>query len=205
MPEVIGNLEELTAVILRAAQQKALNEEAEARRNAGRILEQAQAEAQQIREHILAQARKRAEEERRRVLAQATLEAQRQHLQTRENLLNRVWAEAEQRLRALPQQPEYMDVLRRLALLAAQTLGGNRIILAADARGHDLLTPKHLAAWSAEAQVTFQRAAEPAPIWGGLIATHENGRQQVDASFATRLALARQVLRERIAAILEIT
>ncbi len=205
MPEVLGDLDELLAVIRRTAQQKALNEVAEAQQRAERILQQAQAEAQRIREDTLARARKQAAQERRRRLAQAALEVQHRRLEAREALLNRVWAEAERRLRALPAQPDYPAVLQRLAYLAAGILGTGRITLAADPQGHAALTPERLAAWSQEAGVTFERAPQPADTWGGLIAVHEDGRRQVDATFPTRLELAREELRERVAQALEVT
>lgn len=204
MAEVIGDLNELLNVLGRTARQEALSQEAEAKRYAQHVLEEAQAQAQQVREEILEQARKQAEEVRRRTLAQARLQAQRIRLQAREALLDRVWQQAEERLRALTAQPEeYAEALHRLALRSGRILGGPAVTLAADPQGHPLLTQERLAAWSKEAGLTFQAAPSPVQSWGGLVATDTSGRRQVDATFPTRLALARETIREQVMALLE--
>ncbi|MFN8486018.1 MAG: V-type ATP synthase subunit E family protein [Caldilineaceae bacterium] len=204
MSEVIGDVDELISIIGRTAQQAALNVEVDAQRQAQELLDQAHAEAQQLQAHTLQQAQKQAAEERRRLQAQAALDAQRLRLQTREALLEQVWAAAEQRLHTLPDQADYPRVLRRLALVAAQILGAGTIQLIADPKGHVLLTPAELDTWCVTTSVTFVRAPAPGKQWGGLLAIHEDGRRQVDATFATRLALARTQLREPVAARLEV-
>ena len=95
--------------------------------------------------------------------------------------------------------------MHRLALAAAHSLAAATVVLAADPVGHALLAPARLAAWSSTAEVQFRRAAEPAATWGGLIASDDGGRRQIDATFPTRLALAQEELRERVAALLEVT
>ena len=143
---------------------------------------------------------KRGSGERRRLLARVALDVHQQRLVAREALLDQVWAEAERQLRALPGQPAYGEVLRRLALAAAPVLGqghyhpGSRSqwVIA-------LLTAERLAEWSAAAPSPFMRAEQPAPIWGGLLAWDVDTRRQVDASFATRLALAHAESREQVA------
>lgn len=205
MPEVLGDVGELVAVIRRTAQQEALNIAAESERQAQAILGKATAQADQIRTSALAQAQSRADQESRRLLARAALAAQRERLQAREELLARIWQSSEQELRALTAQPEYEHVLHRLALAAARSLAAGAVVLAADPVGHALLAPARLAAWSSAAEVQFRRAAEPAATWGGLIASDDGGRRQIDATFPTRLALAQEELRERVAELLEVT
>jgi vacuolar-type H+-ATPase subunit E/Vma4 len=208
MAEVIGNVENLAAIIRRSAQQQALSEEADARSFAQQKLASAKKQAAEIKESMMIQARRQAEEEARRIGAQANLEAQRQRLHAREALLDTVWRSAENRLRDQPKQPAYADLLKRLAVFAAHILGPGSIRLAADPTGHALLTTECLERWTQEiAQdlpVTFVRAAQPAATWGGLVATAEDGRRQVDATFPTRLSLAQESLRERVAALLEV-
>lgn len=205
MAGMIGDLEELTALIHRAARQEALDVEAGARQTANQTRDTAAAEAQALHAQTLAAARATSARERQRLLAQVALETQRQLLAAREQILDSVWAQAELALRATPSEPDYDQTLRRLALAAARSLGQGDIVLAADAAGHALLTPDRLTAWSAEAHVTFVRADEAAPIWGGLLARTADSRRQVDGSFPTLLALASSQLRERIATQLGIT
>lgn len=191
---LLGDLEALLAEIRRRAEQRVLalesrvQREAEALRQAG--AEQAEAEAAQLAE----QARREAAALTRKLRMQGVLAAQRHLLQAREALLVEVWAEAEAALRALVASPDYPAVLRRLAAGAVAALGTRAIVLAADDYGHALLTPERLAAWGTELEVRFEAAPEAAPIWGGLWAW--SGRLRYDASFETRLALAKARLRD---------
>ncbi|MCB0109288.1 MAG: hypothetical protein KDE53_25370 [Caldilineaceae bacterium] len=204
MAEIIGDPEELMAIVRRTAQQDALSREADAQRQIQRKEAEAATEAKRIAAEILAAAKAEAATTRQQQLAQAELAQQHKLLRARQALLDQVWTAAEEQLHTLVGQAEYDVILERLARRAAQILQPGMITLAADAQGHELLTTERLAAWSAEAGVTFVRAKAPAATWGGLIARHADGRRQVDATFATRLALARDALREQVAQQLEI-
>ena len=126
MAEVIGNVEDLVAIIRRSAQQQALSEEADTRAFAQKKLAEAKTQAAQIKESLLGQARRQAEQEKRRIVAQADLDAQRHRLHAREALLEEVWQAAEQHLRDVPGQPDYVNVLQQLAVSAAHILGYRR-------------------------------------------------------------------------------
>lgn len=204
MAEIIGDLEELTLLVRRAARQETLGVEADSLRRAKQVRDQAGAKAQHLRHEILAAAQGAADQERQRLLAQVALEMQRRLLTEREALLDQVWVAAEQALRELPGQAAYVGVLRRLAMTVGRVLGQGPIVLAADPVGHELLTSDRLAEWSTAAQMQFACAQQPAPIWGGLLARDVDERRQVDASFATRLALARAESREQVAQLLGI-
>jgi len=204
MPEVVGDVGELAAIVRRTAQQEALNLVAESQQQGQSILAAAQVEAERIRAAALAAAERRAERECRQLHAQAHLEARRQHFLAREQLLEQVWQMAEDRLHALTSTTEYVDILQSLALAAAKKLASDTVTLAADPVGHPLLTPERLDAWSRSAGVHFVRATQALPTFGGLAATDATGRRQIDATFATRLRLVRETLREDVAALLEV-
>lgn len=204
MAELIGDVDELIGLIRRAATQSVLDAEEEARRQSEEIVAAATEKAHAVQAQAHAAAQRDAEADYRRSLAQADLDLQEEHLHRREALLDRAWTEAETRLHALVDSPGYAVVLQRLAQAAATALGSDPVLLAADAKGHALLTPERLADWSQAAGVRFQRQREPAAIWGGLMAADETERRVVDSSFASRLALAREALREEIADILEL-
>ncbi len=204
MAEIIGDPEELMAIVRRTAQQEALSREAEAQRQIQRKEAEANAEAKRIAAEILAAAQAEAATTRQQQLAQAELAQQHALLRARQALLDQVWVAAEEQLHTLVGQAEYGEILARLARRAAQILQSGTITLTADPQGHELLTAERLAAWRAATGVTFVRGPTPAATWGGLLARHEDGRRQVDATFATRLALARDALREQVAQRLEI-
>lgn len=204
MAEILGDPEELMAIVRRTAQQEALSLEAEAQRQIQRKEDEAATEAEKIAAGILAAAQAQAATTRQHQLAQTELAHQHEMLRARQTLLDQVWATAEERLRALVGQADYGAVLERLARHAAQILQPGTVTLAADPQGQELLTAERLATWSADTSVTFVRAQSPAATWGGLIARHADGRRQVDVTFATRLALANDELREQVAQRLEI-
>lgn len=204
MPEVIGDVDELIHLIRRAATQAALDAEEEARRTRETLLAAAHREAEDLRARAEADAMRKAAAAHRRILAQAELDVQRQHLERREALLERAWAKAESRLRALPGTAGYVDVLQCLATEAVAALGVKTVLLAADAKGHTQLTPKRLTTWGKTTGVDFRRQPQPAAVWGGLVAGDVSGRRVIDCSFEVRLARAREELREQVADRLEI-
>jgi vacuolar-type H+-ATPase subunit E/Vma4 len=197
---ILGDPDALVSEVTRRAQQRAIEIGEDARRRAAAMSEGAKREC----ESILRQSTEAAERQLaalvRKNTARAELEAQRRFAMLREAPMNRVWRAAEQRLRDLIQQPIYRDVLKRCALRAARELGEGELVLAADPVGHELLSTETLEQWSKEAGVRFRRASEPAPTWGGLLAT--SGRVRFDATFATQFSLAQTNLRERVFRIL---
>ncbi len=210
MPEVIGNLDAVLDAVRQRVDKRIQATEEEARRRASHILEEARSQAEQRRQEILAEARRQAEQERRHILAQAELAAQQERLRARDALLRQVWQEAERHLRAMTEDVDtYASVLERLTFLALRVLGPVPLLLFADPRGHALLTRERLARWSQKAmdhfgqEIALAPGNAPADTWGGLIAREQQGRRQVDATFPTRLALAWEILREEIFAILE--
>jgi vacuolar-type H+-ATPase subunit E/Vma4 len=197
---ILGDPEALIAEIRRRAHQRAVEIEEQARKQAAGIQEQAKEESEVIRRQFEQETETNLAALGRRSAAQGELEAQRHFALLREAPIERVWAEAESRLRNLVQQPSYGDILKRLAVRASRTLGASELAIAADPAGHALLSPDTLRQWSAEAKVTFRRSPEPAPAWGGLAAT--SGRARSDATFPSQLALARVILREKVFEIL---
>lgn len=212
MARVIGSLDDLEVAVAEATQRRARDRRAASLNEVQKIKDAAQSKADRLSEEIVAEAQVRAEEARRQRLAEATDVAQRQRLSAREALLDEVWAAAEERLRALAQADAeeqgatYAKVLRRLAFAAAETLGVQAVVLAADPKGHELLTQARLESWAktfsqaieGEPKVTFERADAPLDAWGGLVAMDEEERKRVDLRFSERLTVAREDIRDRV-------
>ena len=200
MPAIFGDPGGLVAEIRRRAQQKAVDIEEAARKQSAGILSDATKERESIRTQFEQQAERELALLLARSAARGELEARRRFTIRREALIDSVWRAAEARLRELVKQPRYIDILRRIALQAGLELGGSEFVLAADPAGHELLSPATLERWSREAAAQFRRAPNPAPAWGGLLVS--SGRNRVDATFPTRLSLARLTLRELVFQIL---
>jgi len=196
MPEVMGQLGSFLAEIRRQAQQRALAIEQEAEKQAAAILAEAESRVQQSAADADRKAAGQAEQQARQIRSRGDLETRRFLLTSREAILERIWKEAESRLRVSVQAPDYLDVLKRLALHAALELEESEITIAAGPGGYDLLTPEVLASWSSESGFTFHRDSQPNDIWGGILA--RNGRTQCDNSFATRLAFLMHTRREEV-------
>ncbi len=205
MPRISGDLNQLETTIEHAGRGEANTRMQEAEARAERIREEARQEADNIRTDLVRQARATSEQQQRRQRSATAQAARRDYLLVREELLAQVWQQAEQHLRQLPDDTAaYTDALRRLTWRAVQTLGPGRLRLAADPKGHELLTGQRLEEWSQaageefDAAVTLERADEPIDAWGGLLVTDTEQRRRVDATFATRLAVARDELRDTI-------
>lgn len=204
MARMIGDLDDLAATVEHRARGEAREKEAAARRLAKRVGGDAEEEAEQVRREMLDEARMQAEQMRREQMAGARQQAKRQRLEAREDCFDAVWQQAEERLRELVNGDGYADVLRQLAWQAVEVLGPGRFVLVADPRGHDLLTDERLNAWNDAASqafgapVSFERAAAPADTWGGLVAKEAESRRRLDATFPTRLDLAREEIREAV-------
>lgn len=196
MATILGDPEALVAEVSRRAHQKAVQIAEDARRRSAAILESAEQESRNIRRLAALDAERQTQAAIRRNAARAELESQRRFLEKREQPIERVWRAAEDRLRSLMKEPGYGEILKRLAFRAAHDLCLPQVTLASGAAGHTLLSDELLERWSQESGVRFQRAAQPIPAWGGLIAT--SGRARLDLTFSTRLASAREGLRERV-------
>jgi len=193
---ILGDPEALAAEVSRRAHHKAVEIAEEARRRSTAILDGAEQECESIRRQSEQESQIQLAALARRNAARAELEAQRRFILLREAPIERVWQAAEERLRAIVQQDNYRDILKRCALRAARELGASELMLAADPVGHQLLSAETLEQWSKEAGLRFHRAPGPAGTWGGLLAT--SGRVRFDATFPTQLAQAQLALREQV-------
>lgn len=196
MASILGDPEALIAEVSRRAHQRAVEIAEDTRRRSNAILEGAKQESEAIRRQAAQDADRQAAAVERGNAARAELEAKRRFIEMREEPIELVWRESEERLRGVIKEPAYLDILKRLALRAAHDLGAGELTLAADPIGHTLLSDELLEHWSKDGGVQFRRADQPADIWGGLIAT--SGRVRFDLSFDTRLESARRALRERV-------
>lgn len=205
MPQIIGDVQELITTVSHVAQSEAQKAREEAEQKAEKIRREAEQRAAGEREDILQNARERAKELRRRRKARGSREDRRDFLEARQELLDQVWQQAEQRLRELTEDSaNYAAVLNRLVLASVRTSGPGERLIAADAKGQDLLTEDRLQECSQQAgedlpgSVTFERAPEPLDTWGGLVVQDKEGRRRIDATFALRLELAKDEIQTEV-------
>jgi vacuolar-type H+-ATPase subunit E/Vma4 len=192
---------------------------AEAKAETSQILQDAEAKARSVRE----QARSQAEAKREQILerahqevgdgcshtiAMAQLEAQTLKLKRREQLLERTFAQARQRLAALPQSPDYAQVARCLVKEAAACLlpppggrlGGGpdqELVLLADQETRTVLSDEVLADLENELGLRLL-VGEPLTRGVGVVLRTVDGHRQFDNTLGTRLSRMRDALRAPI-------
>lgn len=205
MPDIIGDVDELLTTVRHIARSDVHKIHEDADNEAERIREEAEEKAEQVRNQILDEARKKARDIRRRRREQAGHEQKEEYLQAREEALDKVWNDAEQKLRDITgQRKKYTEALHQLVLAAVDSLGPGEWVLASDKNGMDALTDKRLEKWAEEAaarvgdKVTFERASHSADIWGGVVVSSKDGSCRADASFAERLRTAQEEIRKQV-------
>ena len=124
-------LEKMKETILQEAQLKADKIVEAATQDAEAILREARAEAARKRDEELAKAREKAEENARRIATLADLDARKQLLAVKEELVNEAFSEAKSRLASL--EPEvYNGYLKQTLFAAAGDRGGDVIMCERD-------------------------------------------------------------------------
>ena len=192
---------------------------AEAKAETSQILQDAEAKARSVREQARAQAEAKREQILERAhqevgdgcshtIAMAQLEAQTLKLKRREQLLERTFAQARQRLAALPQSPDYAQVARCLVKEAAACLlppPGERLgvgpdqelVLLADQETQTVLSDEVLADLENELGLRLL-VGEPLTRGVGVVLRTVDGHRQFDNTLETRLSRMRDALRAPI-------
>ena len=207
MASIIGS--GLESYVHSQARKRALDLIGEAKAEASHLLEQATAEAEAMRREINQHTAGSIGANQRQAIAHTRLRARQTLLQRREQLLERVWGQAEAQLRAYAQG----DPARRLALIeqlladAAGQLSGGPLEMGVAQQDRELMTPEvlqgmeeHLRATHGVTSLTMAETMVPA--WGGVIARRVDANQIVDNSLVGRLALAKSDLRDEVSGLL---
>lgn len=208
MVRVIGS--GLETHIAQQARNQAMAWIAEAEQQAAQLVAQAAEEAERLHGGAEAEASERVRTLRRRLVARAEMEAREELLRTQEEILERVWRVAKERLAELDAASSPEQRLARLEELvweAALKLGGGGLEVQTNQRDRELLPDEVLAAWAEAWQerlpgVHLSVVDEPAPIMGGVMVRPADGRELVDNSYEQRLAVARETLHTQVMAIL---
>ncbi len=191
-----GDIEVLERAILNEARAEAQRVLADAQAEADRINRRAYEDAGAEAEEILSSAREAVEIVRRQATATAQLEAQTLKLRRREEMLNRAFESARQRLPSLVEAPGYADLVRELLSEGVERLKvhADLLVVRADERTQRLLSGGLLS--EAEAQFAIHLDLGP-PLTGrtGLVVETAEGHRRYDNTLETRLGRMRDELR----------
>ena len=173
---------------------------AEARAKAGGILVKAREDLKAKSAEIDAAAERRMAIEARRIATEAELNARRELLRAKVNLLDESFADALQGLSTLP-EVQWRDFIRRL-LLDAVVSGTEELRVAAgqEDRFRSLLPEVNEELNRRGKRGELRLAGEPAPIEGGFVLTGPD--YAVDCSFRTLIAERRPYIEPEVAKVL---
>lgn len=191
------NIQVLKSAIMEEAREEASRILADAEAQAENIRQQAEGQAETEREAILQQARREAEALHGQAAATAQLEARTLKLKRREQLLERVFTSARQKLAAASEWPDYDPIVRRLAREAVEYLDASEALVRIAAGTQRLLDEEALADLGRELGVHLHAGAPLAQSTGVVVETPD-GHRRYDNTLETRLARMKDVLRTAV-------
>lgn len=205
----MGNEEDaLAREIVADARKRAERARRRAEREAEELIAEAERNAEAERKRALADAERRIEHERELNEARTAQQIARLRLRLRQQMLQRVRAEAERRLAGLADGAAHRDSLVRLAVFAVAAMGGGRFRLALRAadrnNGGEALAADVCEA--ARRELGRAIAAEPTEreleAIGGLTVESADGHEMADQTYEARLERLWDEIRRRLAAML---
>ena len=194
----MNGIEKITGQISADVQKEIDALMADARTRAGETAQNYEVQAKREADTLLERGQKRAAEHEDRLVSTARLEAKKQVLAAKQDLVEQAFELALKQLLDLPEQ-EYVDLLARLAASAATT-GREKVALSQKDRpryGKQIVTRAN-EILGEKARLTL--AEECRPIRGGLILVGD--RVEVNCSFETLIRLQKESMTAQVAQIL---
>jgi vacuolar-type H+-ATPase subunit E/Vma4 len=207
MGGVVGDVDALRSEILKQAQEQVAGTLDRAQRVSERDLVYARAEAEEIRSQQRAKVQPMAEMEKRKTIAAADMEARRKLLEKKEELVSRIFTEAEKRLEELRGSDAYMDIIHKLIEEGVAGIGGDAIVEFGE-KDENIFTPEAIS--SIESNMTeslgkdlqLQFRCIGSNISAGVVVRSTDGRAIIDNSFSGRLKRLKEELRGKVSEIL---
>jgi len=189
-----GDIRSLEMAITAEARQDATRAVADALSRAENVKQQAQDRAGAQGEAILRQARKKVGLLQSQAVTSAQLEVQALRLEHREELLTRVMDEARGQLALAPEQPDYVQIMRRLIREGVEILDAESLIISADEKTRRLLDKELMADLEKELSVQLE-LGEPLERGTGVVIAAADGHRRYDNTLETRLLRMQASLR----------
>ena len=191
------DIEMLSRAILTEVRDEAEQIKAEAKEKAEAIRKRAQEQAERERKAILDRAREDAERLRGQGVATAQLKARSLQLTNREQLLDRVFQTAREKLSEIPKRSDYDEIAALLLREALVQLRVNKANIRADKTTQGILEKKALREISKELNGQFT-SAEPLEEGIGVVVDAADGRLNYDNTLETRLNRLEGTLRSAV-------
>src|SRR6516225_7419157 len=172
-----SSVEQLAQAVLAQAEAEAKKIKETAEAAACQLVDDAERQARRRQQDAAVAEAARVERQNACVLAATRIEARRQILEAREQLVGQVFAAVEQRLQAIRKDPAYPRVLIKLVDDGASALEGETLIVAVDPEDHNIASQALSAATIAGRRIEV-RADEH--IHGGCVVRQSDERALYD-------------------------
>lgn len=180
--------------------------EAEAEKIRARAREEADqrvAEAEAYRQRVLAQTKAEVEDQARldarSRIDRAELESKRRISQTKETVLKEIFAQAQDRLQAFRETPDYLNWLKRSLVNALRQLGGNQFQAMINPAEGKWFTPDFLKEVCTAGACQLTLTNDPDLSAGGFVVVRADGRVRLDQTFQGIIDQGREAFRAEIA------
>ncbi len=207
MAGVVGDVEALKSKILEQAREEASKALDRAKRVAERDLVYAQEEVEEIKAQQRAEILPLLEAEKKKIIVAAEMEARKKLLEKKEELVYRIFAEAENRLIQLRGSKDYVYIISRSIEEAVTTINGDAIIGFGE-KDSDIFTPDYISSIKSRVaeslgenlQLQFQCVGDK--ISAGVIIKSKDGKVIIDNSFSSRLRRLKEEMRGKVSEML---
>ncbi|MEM4724237.1 MAG: V-type ATP synthase subunit E family protein [Candidatus Hadarchaeum sp.] len=191
--------------ILREAEEKAALIIKEANQQASAMIDSARINAEEEEKLKLKEAEIRGRQTYAEILAQAKVEARKELLREKEQIIQRVFKEAEEKLREHATTTEYKEDLVRITVEACRQLGSIDVVIRANRRDLETLKSlknaivRELKAGNKSINISL---GEPIETAGGVKVVTADGKIEIDQTFEGIIQRLTDVLRVRVAKLL---
>lgn len=191
--------------ILKEAEQKAALIIQEVNHQANAIIDSAKINAEEEEKLKLKEAEGKGHQMYAEILAQAKVEARKELLREKEQIIQKVFKEAEEKLRKHTLAPGYKEDLIRITVEACRELGTSEIVIRANER--DLETLRSLKNTVARELMADNKnisisLGEPIGATGGVKVAAADGKIEIDETFEGKIQRLADALRVRVAKLL---
>ena len=190
------NIELLSRAILFEAQADAEQIKAEAKEKADAIRQKTRQTAESERNEIMERAKQDAERIRSQVIATAQMKARTLQLEHRENLLDKVFNTAKEKLSSLQKRPDYDKIVAELVREAVDQLKVDQAEIRADAVTQKILKDQlNDISKELKAKLSVEKTLDEGT---GIVVDADNGRLHYDNTLETRLSRLQGALRSAV-------
>ena len=203
MGGVVGNVEALKEEILKLARSQADEMVERATKVSERDLVYARQEAEEIISQQKAKVQPLVEIEKKKILVTAQMKARRMLLEKKDELVSRIFAEAETALEKMRGSGEYLDTIVRL-LKEGITVIGTEAVVEYGEKDREIFVPKVIASLKQSLEkslgkklnLEFRNVSDAIP--SGIIIRSKDGKMIVDCSFPNLFERLREELRSEV-------